>query len=748
MSTSTKVCSAAAVVAVAFLLQLFLASDQRMHPRSLAGPSDLELLPATELRENTESSAETPEAAGIPDEVLRTPFRSAGAASKMVIYVQYASSGDPVVGASLTVNSYQSHKEEAPISTDENGIAVVQVRCLDSTHPILTARYGGLFGELWSDSKPTNGIYTLYLHPDAVVRVHVSHIDGAPAPDAPVELQVRTWPLERPSLETLTIIRQRTDSLGIATFVHVNARVRRHSAGTEMGASFVALLPGLGVSSKLLSLNVEEHQLKLIRPSTSSVSLQIKGGDPKYLLGAVCRVSPVGGPEGDQSTAAEVPIRPDGTMLPDLLPDVSYSVELSHWNRIMGRMEFVAPQPGRSTEIALPLENWRAVSASLMDEDGAAIIDERVTLFTNHGSEVAVYYCKTDGAGRVAVSVDASASKGLAYKWVIASVWPDPRSGMRSANFVLGDDGEKAEGFPQTKVSHEGVSVLAQGRILDDRGRALAPSVMSALRCDGGSGVLDVSFVPLSGESEPGEFCVLGNIVDSAFVIRAVGPGWMEEVTCFKGTNNVRIVHVRESHLTAFIEGDAAASLRVVLRKCIGQGDASDSGSPQASVARGLSHPSTAPGERMRREPSRVRRVRGGCEFYWQSLDEGVYDLEVQSLGSRDACLVMPAVVVKPGDCTDPRLKRIFLGSAVRVVNVLLMQQDGSRLKESSPAVALVATELAEGMVQSVPVVVKDSRISFFADPGASQITLCIDGFQPVVVPHGASDLAVDLTPQ
>lgn len=748
MSTSARLCSAGAAVAVALLLYFVVVSDPGMQWRGSTSPSVLESGLAIGVREPTECSAEKLESPGIPDGALRTTFSGGEEAPEIVVCVQDASSGDPVVGASLIVDSEQDHGGEAPRSTDENGVAVVRVRRVDPTRPILTARHGRLFGELWSDSKSVDGIHTLYLHSDAAVVAHVSHVDGAPVPGAAVELQVRTWPVEKPSLEVVTILSQLTDTRGIATFPHVNARVRRHSAGAELGASFVAVLPGLGVSSVLLPLNIEEQQVTLVRPATSSASLHIEGGHPNYLLGAVCRVRPVDASGADRSRRAEVSFKPDGTELSNLLPSVSYSVELSHWDRVVGRAAFVAAQPGRSTEIALHLDNWRAVSASLVNEDGGVVFDKHVTLSMKRGTEIAVYHCKTDRAGLVTVSVDASDCKGFACQWAIASAWPDLHSGMRSASFVLGDDRKCAEGFPPTRVSHDGLRVLAQGRVLDDRGHALGPSRMRALRCNGAPGLLDVSFVPLSGESEPGEFCALGEIVDSAFVIQAVGLGWIEEVMCVKGANDVRIVHVRECHLNALIQGDAAASLRVVLRKCIGNGGNASLAPAPATVRGGLSLPSAAPGARTRREPSRVRRVKGGYEFCWQSLDEGVYDLEVQALGSSDACFVMPSIVVKPGECTDPRLKRISLGSAVRVVNAFLLQQDGSRLTGNWLAVARVAKEPAEGMMQSVQVVSRDSRMSLFADNVASEITVFIDGFKPVVLPRGATDLAVDLTPQ
>jgi len=492
---------------------------------------------------------------------------------------------------------------------------------------------------------------------------------------------------------------------------------------------------------------MEEKQVGLIRPATSSATLQIKGMDPNGLLGAVCRVRPVDATGGDRP-AAEVPLQPDGTVLPDLLPGVFYGVELLHWDRVLGRVEFAAPHTDSSTEVPLHLDKWEVISASLVDADGAVVSDQHVKLSMRLGAEVSACYGKTDDAGRVAISVDVTSSKGSTCTWGIASKWPDPRSGMRSAPFALGSASERVDGFPLTIVSHEGLRVVAQGRVLDDRGRALGPSMMRALRSDGVPGVLDVSFVPISGEAEPGEFCALGDIVDATLVIQASGPGWTEEVACSNGATNVRIVHARECSLTAFIEGDAAASLRVVLRKCIDQGGSVISDAGSANVSGGLSVPTAGPRKRLRREPSIVRRLKGGYEFFWQSLDGGVYDLEAHVLGGRDAYLLIPSIVVEPGECSDGRLRNCSLGSAVRVVSVLLQQPDGRSLTVSSPVVARVASSPAEGVVDSVSVFARNSRVSLFVDNEASDIAIVVDGFQPVVVPQSATDLAIDLVRQ
>jgi hypothetical protein len=678
-----------------------------------------------------------------PARVLTAAPTIRDAAFEVVVRTVSAETGEVLGGAVVTTDPQQLGGG-AEIVTGSDGIAVVPLALGKVAHPIVSARYQELYGELWGSSDEVDGPRTVFLHPDSAVKAHVRLEDGSPAADAPVALRIRSWPVAKPALISEMTVNGHTDADGVVVFEHVGARFRRHTAGARVLADCVASLPGLGVSSARLSLDVPEHLVELVRPATSSASIELEGDEGGALIGALCRVEAIS-PGGTPGIIASEAVQAGRALLRDLLPNAPYRIEIEQWGRTLVRAELRAPPPQATLRVSLKLTGWHPVSATLTDEAGAPLTMTSVMLVARRGVESLRLPCTTDDAGRVAVWLEAEELQELRCWWQVATGWPDRRAGMQSdvQGCVQEEDRGRRGGFPETVVSHRNLEELARGRVLDDASRPLEVAMVRALRFQGAREDLDIVFVPPSDNSPPGEFLALGSIADREFVVQVAGKGWFEEAICIRGDRDLRIVHAREGAVAVVIDDESAESLRLVLR---GRNEPPSRAAPPSAVEMpiGLRPPVQSPGAVVRL-PDRIQPSGTGWEFMWENLARGTYDLEIYALGSRLPCCVVDGLVLHHGRCIDSRLQRIVLGSMVQSIRLDLLDESGAKLTRRVSGIAVGMSQVCPQESRVASIAVNDSAVAFLADPSLEGIRVCMDGYRPFDLPQGVQRLTVQL---
>ena len=618
-----------------------------------------------------------------------------------------------------------------PLRTDADGVAMVPSLPLVLDRPVLTARYGPMYGELWHNQiDGSGGMHIVALVDDPPVLVRILDASGLPLPQVEASLTIKSWPKTAPFLVSQRVIHARSNSEGVARFEHVRTHPRRSGLLPRLGGSVVAGIPGVGVKSAEFPLDQCPQTVNLMVASACAVRVRIATrltklpGDAAIILTAkhVSVPGENGNPGGIEAPETVRRVLDDRVaMFRCLEPGALYTATLRSAGMDIRRWDLKAPSMlGVTVDRDLRLDGWAGVSARIMAKHSRPLAGSSVTarLRAPDGREVLVP-CRADSHGVAIGMVNVESVGAWSITWRGTDVWPSMIAGMVS-------DERQVELAPDTIAELGDVTLrdtpwLARCTVVNQEGHPVEFVRITALESEGARKALNYVFRPTSAFGSANMFDIYGSPQMDRFIVRVDGVGWSEQVVCQRGVDDCRIEHTEAGEVVAHIEGRSAKDLLVCLLRhktgdLIPTLDVQDDG--------------------------------GGAFFRWHGLAPGLYDLQVRALGGESLLAEVTGLNVAAGAVSDPRLENIALLAPVQTLTMMLKRPYEGSVKPPLEGYVMVRSCGKSTKWEAVPVFLDAPSLSVTVHSLPVDVRVRIDGYATFERLQANGDFVANLDPQ